>query len=329
MLTASIGVALAPDSADDVEQLLGAADTAMLAAKKAGRNRIMLFDPSMEDSNRDRLQLETDLRKAIEREQLLLHFQPQVDSDSGDVVGAESLVRWNHPEHGLVPPFKWIPIAEELGIMDEIGNWVLRDACRSLMALRGSGHTLPKISVNVSALQFTESFIGTVQAALDESGLPPDSLELELTESIMINDEESTVALVQQLKDLGVRLSIDDFGTGYSSLSYLSRFPLDELKVDRSFVLGLAKGKRNVELVRAIIAMAKNLGLDIVVEGVETVEELKFFRGEEARVIQGFLFSAPVPANRLEELLAEGHFARQLETLETATSGTDLKMESA
>jgi diguanylate cyclase (GGDEF)-like protein len=329
MLTASIGIAIAPEHGSQVEELLGAADTAMMAAKKAGKNRALVFDGSMEGSNRDRLQLETDLRKAIERKQLLLHFQPQVHSDTGKVIGAESLVRWKHPERGLIPPFRWIPLAEELGIMEEIGGWVLRDACRTLVKLREEGYELPKVSVNVSALQFTDGFIHSVKDVLEETGLPAASLELELTESIMMNDEEKTVALVQGLKDLGIRLSIDDFGTGYSSLSYLSRFPLDELKIDRSFVLGLAEGRRNAELVRAIIAMAKSLGLEIVVEGVESIDELKFFREEDAMVIQGFLFSAPVPEDKLRQLLRAGYFRAQLEILERKLTETEITMESA
>jgi diguanylate cyclase (GGDEF)-like protein len=329
VVSASIGIALFPDHADTVEKLLQAANSAMSAAKKRGRNRIITYDTSMEASTRDRLQLETDLRRAVERGQLLLHYQPQVHSRSGEIVGAECLVRWNHPDQGLVPPFKWIPMAEELGLIEDVGNWVLQEACRSLVTLRREGYTLPKLAVNVSSLQFNQDFLGTVKAALAESGLPPESIELELTEGIMINDQESTVALVQALKDTGVRLSIDDFGTGYSSLSYLSRFPLDELKIDRSFVLGLARGERNAELVRAIIAMGRNLGMDIVVEGVEHPEELKFFREEEAEVIQGFLFSEPVPLEKLRRLLVPDYFAAQLQALENTLQDTGMQLEQA
>ena len=321
-ITATIGIALAPDHADTVEGLLTAASAAALSAKKTGRNRIAIYESSMEGGDRERLKLETDLRKAVERDQLLLHFQPQVQSDTGEVVGVESLVRWQHPEMGLIPPFRWIPVAEELGIIDEVGTWVLGEACRTLLQLRGEGYRLPKISVNVSALQFSEDFVDTVAQTLRDSGLPPDSLELELTETIMINDEESIVQRVSALKDLGVRLSIDDFGTGYSSLSYLSRFPLDGLKIDRSFVLGLAEGKRNKELVRAIISLGHSLHLDIVVEGVEHVDELKFFRDEDARVIQGYLFSAPVPLDKLRDILKDDHFSDQLRVLDRMLDGS-------
>ncbi|GAB5415562.1 MAG: hypothetical protein Cons2KO_31650 [Congregibacter sp.] len=329
MITASMGIALSPQHAADVESLRRAADSAMMEAKKLGRNRVLVYDESMESANRERLQLENDLRKAVERGQLLLHFQPQVRAGDGVIVGVESLVRWNHPTQGLVPPFKWIPVAEELGIIEDIGNWVLREACACLTRLRDAGLELPKVSVNVSALQFNENFAKTVKATLESTGLAPESLELELTEGIMINDEEHTVAQVQRLKDLGIRLSIDDFGTGYSSLSYLSRFPLDEIKIDRSFVLGLSKGQRNVELVRAIIAMSKSLGLEIVVEGVESIEELSFFINQEVEVIQGFLFSAPVPEDKLRQLLAPGHFSAQLELLNQQLETADIPIESA
>ncbi|MFT7320786.1 putative bifunctional diguanylate cyclase/phosphodiesterase [Congregibacter sp.] len=323
IVTSSIGIALAPDHAETAETLLRAADTAMVTAKKRGRNRIVIYDNTMESANRERLQLENDLRRAVELDQLLLHYQPQVNARTGEVTGAESLVRWNHPDQGLIPPFKWIPIAEELGLIEDVGEWVLRKACADLVELRETGHTLPKVSVNVSALQFNGEFVGTVQSVLQESGLPPQSLEIELTEGIMVSNQESIVSMVQNLKDLGVRLSIDDFGTGYSSLSYLTRFPLDELKIDRSFVLGLAKGKQNVELVRAIIAMAKSLGLELVVEGVERMEELEFFRDQDADIIQGFLFSQPVPVARLRELLAPQHFTRQLELLNRSSSSSN------
>lgn len=331
IITSSIGIALAPDHADNVESLLRAADTAMVNAKKRGRNRVVIYDETMESANRERLQLENDLRRAVDLNQLLLHYQPQVNARTGEVTGAESLVRWNHPDQGLIPPFKWIPIAEELGLIDDVGEWVLRKACADLVELRATGHTIPKVSVNVSALQFHDDFVDTVQSALQESGLDPQSLEIELTEGVMVSNQESIVTMVHKLKDLGVRLSIDDFGTGYSSLSYLTRFPLDELKIDRSFVLGLAKGKQNVELVRAIIAMAKSLGLELVVEGVERMEELEFFRDQEVDVIQGFLFSQPVPVERLRELLAPEHFVRQLALLDRSTSDEEdaFKLEQA
>lgn len=329
IVTSSIGIAVAPQHGNDVEGLLRAADSAMINAKKRGKNRIMAYDESMEGANRERLQLENDLRKAVERNQLLLHYQPQVHGRTGEVTGVESLVRWNHPDKGLVPPFKWIPMAEELGLIEEVGTWVLREACAELVRLRSEGLPLSKISVNVSALQFTEEFIDSVSAALADTGLPPECLELELTEGVMVNNQDTTVDIVNRLKDLGVRLSIDDFGTGYSSLSYLTRFPLNELKIDRSFVLGLAESKQNEELVRAIIAMAKSLELEIVVEGVERMEELQFFREQEVEVIQGFLFSAPVPPERLREMLSPEFFLNQLKLLDRKLEGSVIEMEQA
>jgi diguanylate cyclase (GGDEF)-like protein len=329
IITCSIGIAIAPEDAQDVEGLLRAADTAMFNAKRQGRNRYLFYSADMEGANLERLRLETELRKARDRGQLLLHYQPQVDSRSGEVVGAEALVRWQHPEFGMVPPFKWIDLAEELGIIEEIGEWVLRQACTDLVSLRGEGLALPKVSVNVSALQFTESFADLVGAVLEESRLPPDALEIELTEGIMIGSQEGAVRIVEQLKELGVRTSIDDFGTGYSSLSYLTRLPLDELKIDRSFVLGLADGERSAELVRGIIAMAKSLHLELVVEGVESPEELAFFQRESADVIQGYLFSPPVSLAKLRPLLQPGCFERQIARLQQKLASGGLQLEQA
>jgi diguanylate cyclase (GGDEF)-like protein len=316
IITCSIGIALTPEHATDVEGLLRAADTAMINAKQRGRNRNLVYDTSMESANRERLQLENDLRKAVTRGQLVLHYQPQVHGQTGRVEGVEALVRWNHPDHGLVPPFKWIPVAEELGLIEEIGAWVLERACLDLQDIRRSGLELPEVAVNVSALQFNEKFVQTVSAALVDSELPPASLKLELTEGIMINNQDAAVALVRQLKDLGVRLSIDDFGTGYSSLSYLTRFPLDSLKIDRSFVLNLFEDEQGAELVRVIIAMANSLRLSIVVEGVERYEELEWFREQDVHTIQGFLFSQPVPVERLKQILGPDHFPRQVSLLQ-------------
>jgi diguanylate cyclase (GGDEF)-like protein len=329
VITCSIGISLFPDHADTVESMMKTASTAMLAAKKRGRSQAVLYDSTMEADHRERLKLETELRKAIELDQLLLHYQPQVHAETGEVCGVEALVRWNHPVHGLVPPFKWIPIAEDLGLIREVGSWVLHQACADLVALREEGLQLGKVSVNVSALQLNESLHGEIVTALQDSGLPPESLELELTEGALVTDQESTLDLLQRITQLGVRLSVDDFGTGYSSLSYLSRLPLDVLKVDRSFVIGLADGGANVELVRAIIAMAHSLELDIVVEGVENTGELDFFSKQRAHVVQGFLFSKPVPVEELRPLLAPRYFASMLAGLHRADTGGPTAFEPA
>ncbi|MEP4485452.1 MAG: EAL domain-containing protein [Halioglobus sp.] len=312
VVTPSIGIAVAPADSDDVNGLLKAADTAMYHAKSSGKNSYLFYNFEMDATSVDRLKLESDLRKAIERKELLFHYQPQVDTRTGSVLGVEALLRWEHPEQGMVPPFKFIPLAEEMGLIGEIGAWGLREACRQLVEIRDAGLTLDKVSVNVSALQFNARFIAQVKAVLDEYQLSPDSLELELTEGIMIDDNESILAALHALKELGVRLSIDDFGTGYSSLSYLSKFPLDELKIDRSFVIELEKSESDAALVTAIIAMGKSLKLEIVAEGVETHAQYEFLTSRGATLIQGYLFSKPLPIHELKRVLYPSYFDEQI-----------------
>ena len=313
VVTPSIGIAVAPEHAGDVEGLLKAADTAMYHAKTTGKNNFLFYESDMSAAGMERLQLETDLRKAIELGQLLLHYQPQVDTRTGTVIGAEALIRWQHPEKGLIPPFRFIPLAEEMGLIGEIGYWCLQEACRQLVEIRELGLELKKISVNVSALQFTPTFFEQVKRVLAQYTLPADSLELELTEGIMMDDKASTINGLQELKELGVRLSIDDFGTGYSSLSYLSRFPLDELKIDRSFVIDIDKSTNDASLVVAIIAMARSMNLELVAEGVETPEQYHFLTKHGAAVIQGFMFSKPVPAEELKPLLMPAFYSAQIQ----------------
>ncbi len=312
VITPSIGIALAPNDANDLEGLLKAADTAMFHAKAQGKNTFVFYTSDMDAAGVERLMLETDLRKAIERNELLFHYQPQVDTRTGTVIGAEALLRWVHPEQGMIPPFRFIPVAEEIGLIAEMGNWGIREACRELVALRKEGLELPKIAVNVSALQFTKNFCPTVKEILAASGLPPSALELELTESILMEDSHSTVKALQELKSMGVRLSIDDFGTGYSSLSYLSRFPLNELKIDRSFVIDFDKSANDASLVKAIIAMGQSMQLELVAEGVETSEQFQFLTRHGADVIQGYLFSRPVTAAELRPMLKPGYFMQQI-----------------
>ena len=315
VVTPSIGIAIAPRDATGVEGLLKAADTAMYHAKSTGKNNFLYYSSEMDAAGVERLKLETDLRKAVELNQLVLHYQPQVDTITGTVVGAEALIRWNHPEHGLVPPFKFIPLAEEMGLIGELGEWTLLEACRQMKKIQDMGLKLPKIAVNVSALQFTAAFIKRVAEILQETQLEPSSLELEMTEGVIMDNANSTVQALHDLKELGVSLSIDDFGTGYSSLSYLSRFPLDELKIDRSFVVDFAKSENDASLVIAIIAMGKSMNLNLVAEGVETHEQYHFLTSHGANVIQGFLFSKPVIAEELVPLLAPYHFLQQIEAI--------------
>jgi diguanylate cyclase (GGDEF)-like protein len=315
VVTPSIGIALAPDHASDVDGLLKAADTAMYHAKAAGKNKCIFYHSDMDAAGVERLQLEADLRKALERDEFILHYQPQVDTRSGSVVGAEALVRWKHPEKGMIPPFRFIPLMEEMGFIGALGEWVLREACRQMKAFEAQGLKLPKVAVNVSALQFNQSFIRTVKSVLEETGLAPSKLELELTEGVVMADASATLEALTELKNMGVSLSIDDFGTGYSSLSYLSRFPLDELKIDRSFVIEFDKSDNDASLVIAIIAMARSLNLRVVAEGVETQEQYDFLTSNGAHVIQGYLFSKPVPADELQPLLAPWHFMEQVQSM--------------
>jgi len=294
---------------------LKAADTAMYHAKSSGKNNFLYYSSSMDAAGVERLRLETDLRKAVELDQLVLHYQPQVDTVSGTVVGAEALIRWEHPIHGLVPPFKFIPLAEEMGLIGELGLWILREACLQMKEFRDLGLNLPKIAVNVSALQFNATFIKQVAQVLQETELPPSCLELELTEGVVMDNANSTINALHELKETGVSLSIDDFGTGYSSLSYLSRFPLDELKIDRSFVIDFDNSENSASLVIAIIAMGKSMNLKLVAEGVETHEQYHFLTSNGANVIQGYLFSKPVAAAELKPLLAPYHFLQQIEAI--------------
>ena len=316
VVTPSIGIAMAPNDADNVDELLKAADTAMYHAKSSGKNNYVYYASEMDGASVDRLTLETDLRKAIERNELILHYQPQVDISTGSVIGAEALMRWQHPERGLVPPFKFIPLAEEMGLISALGEWGLEEACRQMVELQAEGFELPKVSVNVSALQFNHEFIKKVGAVLADTGLRPMRLELELTEGIMMDGTEAVVRSFEDLKELGVQLSIDDFGTGYSSLSYLSRFPLDELKIDRSFVIDFDKSENDASLVIAIIAMARSMRLKLVAEGVETRDQYQFLKRYGANVIQGFLFSKPVPIEELKPLLKPGYFNPQIREIE-------------
>ncbi|HEY6131784.1 MAG TPA: bifunctional diguanylate cyclase/phosphodiesterase, partial [Halioglobus sp.] len=315
VITPSIGIAIAPDDADSVEGLLKAADTAMYHAKTSGKNKFMYYNSGMNAASVDRLKLENDLRRAMERNELMLYYQPQVDTQTGAVVGAEALMRWQHPEMGLVPPLKFIPLAEEMGLIGALGEWSLEEACRQMVELQVLGLELPKVSVNVSALQFNHSFINCVTDVLTRTGLRPMRLQLELTEGIMMDNTEATIHALSHLKELGVRLSIDDFGTGYSSLSYLSRIPLDELKIDRSFVIDYDTSENDASLVIAIIAMARSLRLQLVAEGVETHEQYHFLRNYGASVIQGYLFSKPVTLEQLKPLLAPGYFKGQLQQI--------------
>jgi diguanylate cyclase (GGDEF)-like protein/PAS domain S-box-containing protein len=304
--SASMGVAIYPDDGQDFDTLLKKADTAMYRAKDAGRNSYRFFDEQMNIEAVEHLTVKNGLRRAVERDEFVLHYQPQFDLSTGAVVGVEALLRWNHPELGLVPPARFIPVAEDSGLIVPIGEWVIFEACRQAVAWQAAGLPPLIMAVNLSAVQFKRGDVEqTVTQALKSSGFDPQLLELELTESILIHNTENVLASVQRLKLLGVKLSIDDFGTGYSSLSYLKRFAVDKLKIDQSFIRDLATDPDDAAIIRAIIQMARSLNLKTIAEGVETagiLEQLRLFNCDEA---QGYYFARPMPAQAFADFLTE------------------------
>jgi len=308
VVTTSIGITLFPFDGDTADTLLKNADTAMYHAKDQGRNNYQFYNESMNATAFERLVLEANLRRALERQEFVLHYQPQVTLVDGKIFGAEALIRWRHPEMGLVPPVKFIPLAEETGLIVPIGEWALRTACEQARAWQNEGLPPVRIAVNVSSPQFADpGFVATVDEILRTTGLPPKNLDLEVTESILMGDAEASSACLRQLKQLGVWLSVDDFGTGYSSLSYLRRFSLDTLKVDRSFLLNVPDDPDHVAITSAIIALAHSLHLGVIAEGVESAEQVRFLRPQGCYSAQGFLFSRPVPAEEFRELLCRGY----------------------
>ncbi|MFZ1828226.1 MAG: EAL domain-containing protein [Candidatus Competibacteraceae bacterium] len=295
VLGASVGVALFPGQGAAGDEPLKQAETALHQAKSAGRNAVRFFEAAMQTGVEARMTLEGEMRYAIERNQLRLYLQPQVDSNAR-VIGAEVLLRWQHPERGLVPPDHFIPLAEETGLIIAMGEWVLLEICRLLARLTTAGQPL-RLAINVSPRQFRQPHFATrVKAALAATGADPAWLTLEVTEGLAIQDINGAIAILSALKALGIHLSIDDFGTGYSSLAYLSRLPVDELKIDKSFLRGVPDDSRNTALVEAILAVARHLSLSVVAEGVETVEQADFLRARHCDCYQGYLYGRPEPA---------------------------------
>jgi diguanylate cyclase (GGDEF)-like protein/PAS domain S-box-containing protein len=296
--TSSIGISLYPEDGRDSLSLIRNADAAMYAAKAAGRNRHQFFDASMNAAANKRLHLESELWRALAENQLILHYQPQIDLLSGEVVGVEALVRWCHPVRGMIAPADFIPVAEECGLILPLGHWVLMTACRQVRSWLDAGIDMGEMAVNISAHQFRQpDFVRTVQGVLAETGLPAERLELEITESTVMHGVDSAIQTLAQLKAMGVRLAIDDFGTGYSSLSYLRRFPLDRLKIDRSFLADVDTDSDAASLVTSIVMLGRSLGLQLVAEGVENFAQAEFLRTLECERVQGFHFYEPVAAD--------------------------------
>jgi diguanylate cyclase (GGDEF)-like protein len=300
----SIGIAQYPRDGSDAEQLMARADEAMYCAKRGGRNGYRFFDARVMGYSRERLELEADLRRAMADGQLQLHYQPKIDINSGEMRSVEALLRWRHPTRGDISPAEFITIAEETGLIIEIGAWVIYEACRQARDWQLRGLPVVRVAVNVSPMQFSQSgFVKMVQAALAEHDLPATYLELELTEATLMADAESSVAVLRELSAIGVLLSIDDFGTGYSSMSYLQRFPIDKLKIDRSFIRNLANNPEDAAIVRAIISLAHGLNLKVVAEGVESAQQLDSLKALGCDQYQGYYSSPAVPAQRIEATL--------------------------
>ncbi|MBD0687986.1 MULTISPECIES: bifunctional diguanylate cyclase/phosphodiesterase [unclassified Pseudomonas] len=300
-VTASIGIALSPQDGNELSQLMKNADTAMYHAKERGKNNFQFYQADMNASALERLELESDLRHALEQNEFVLYYQPQFSGDGKRLTGAEALLRWRHPRRGLVPPGDFIPVLEELGLVVDVGDWVIDEACRQLKTWHQAKVRVPKVSVNISARQFSDGQLGTrIANTLRSTGLSPACLELELTESILMREVSEAMQILAGLKNLGLSIAVDDFGTGYSSLNYLKQFPIDVLKIDRTFVDGLPSGEQDAQIARAIIAMAHSLNLAVIAEGVETHEQLDFLREHGCDEVQGYLFGRPMPAHRFE-----------------------------
>jgi predicted signal transduction protein with EAL and GGDEF domain len=303
-VTASIGISLYPEDGEDSHSLLKFADTAMYHAKNCGKNNAKLYSSSLTMQIMSHVKLEVGLRKALQNNELYLLYQPQVDVPSSQIVGVEALVRWRHPEHGIIPPNDFIPLAEETGLIVPIGEWVLRTACSQAMVWQDTCRRAIRMAVNLSARQFKdENLTQIVLSALGDTGLEPRLLELELTEGTLMDDARATMVMLEQLRGIGVLLSIDDFGTGYSSMSYLKRFDVRALKIDKSFISGLPQDSENAAITRAIIAMAHGLKMIVVAEGVETDEQLLLLEQYGCDLAQGYLLGRPSPQDSITRML--------------------------
>jgi len=305
-VTLSMGICVYPDDGEDVSTLLVNAESAMALAKKLWRNNYKYYVKEMGEASSRRLVLETSLRRAVERGELLVQYQPIVDVRTGNFTGAEALVRWNHPQFGLLAPDKFIPLADEIGLIIEIGEWVLHQACMQTKSWHDMGFYPLSISVNVSAVQLGQpQLLNQVAGVLTKTGLDPACLELEITESVLMQDAEATISMLRALKEMGIKISVDDFGTGFSSLSYLKRFPIDILKIDKSFTRDIDMDPDNSAIVTAIAVLARSLNLSVLAEGVESQQQLDFLRGQKCDRVQGYLFSRPLNPEVLLPLMAQ------------------------
>ncbi|UIO44657.1 EAL domain-containing protein [Brevibacillus brevis] len=300
-ISASIGTAIFPDHGTDAVALLKKADTAMYEVKKQGKNGHLFYTTDFDAQLLENIEIERDLRKAIERKELVVYYQPQFHSESNRMIGVEALVRWNHPTKGMLSPGVFIPIAEETGLIYEIGTWVLREACRQMKQWHDKGGPLIPVSVNLSSHQFHQrNLVQYIKNILEETKLAPHFLELEITESMMM-DPAVSISILHELNKIGTRISLDDFGTGYSSLSYLKKFPIHKLKIDRSFITDLSRNENDKAIVATIISMAKHLKLDVIAEGIETKDQLDILTENHCKEIQGYYYSRPLSANEVEQ----------------------------
>ncbi len=314
-VTASVGIALYPQNGQNAETLLKNADVALYQAKAAGKNAFKFFADEMNAAALEKLKLENELKYALERDEFVLHYQPKVDITTGTIVGVEALIRWQHPQRGMVPPGLFIGVAEEIGLIAPIGKWVLESACRQLAAWQKAGLPQFSVAVNLASPSFrSENLVRDIETVLIHYKLRPELLELEVTESMLMQDATVTMKTLSELRALGVKLSIDDFGTGHSSLSYLRRFHIDQLKIDRSFVAAITNSQRDAAITAAMLVFCKRLRLEVVAEGVETLEQARILRDQGCRILQGYYFSKPVPAEQLAEKLYT-HFSLEGEAV--------------
>ncbi|WP_294735133.1 bifunctional diguanylate cyclase/phosphodiesterase [uncultured Pseudomonas sp.] len=306
-VTASLGISIYPDDSQSAVELIKKAETAMHAAKDHGPNDFSFFIDDMNLRAQEQQSLETAIRLALQRNEFVLHYQPKLDLNTGQIVGAEALIRWHQPDHGWVYPSAFIPVAEDSGLIVPLSQWVLGQACEQAQAWQAAGLAPICISVNISAIDFRQrDFVPNLAAILERTSLAPGLLELEITESVLMQNVEDTLTTLRAIKTMGVRLAVDDFGTGYSSLSYLRRFPIDVLKIDQSFIRGLSKNPQDAQLISAIISLGKSLDLNIIAEGVETVEQLDFLKAHQCEEGQGYLFSKAVAADEFALLMQAG-----------------------